>query len=199
LATTPISETGDVVAVVAGHQLAVGGRALRRGGDQRRALAQVAGALGRGDDQRDAAVALLATVEEPQHRLDDPARRLVILERDRPLVEPGVGIGRGVLAVDHRDTAEVGVGDAVLMHVAPGMNRDPRRGRQQPERSIPIEPRRQHRRARHPRTAEAHAGALVERAIAHDDVGNAGRDGHCRLQHDAACRAAAVGNAAEHG
>ena len=70
-----LRQAGDVVAVVAGHQLAVVGRALRRRGDHRRRLAQVARALGRGHDERDAAVALLAAVEQPQHRLDDPARR----------------------------------------------------------------------------------------------------------------------------
>ncbi len=68
-----LRQAGDVVAVVARHHLAVGGRALRGGGDHRRRLAKIARALGAGDDERDAAVALLAAVEQPQHRLDDPA------------------------------------------------------------------------------------------------------------------------------
>ena len=68
-----LRQTGDVVAVVARHHLALGGRALHRSGDHGRRLAKVACPLGAGDDQCDAAVTLLAAVEQAQHRLDDPS------------------------------------------------------------------------------------------------------------------------------
>ena len=51
--------------------------------------AQVAGPLGGRHHQRHRAVALLAAVEQPQ-RLHDPPGRLVLGQRDRPAVEPGV-------------------------------------------------------------------------------------------------------------
>ena len=133
---THLGQPGDVLAVVARHHLALGRRALHGGGDHRRRLAKVACALGAGDDDRDAAVALLAAVEQPQHGFDDPSRVLVVLDRDRPLVEPSVRIARRVGAVDDRDPAEVLVGDAVGRHVALGVQCHPRRGRQQPERRV---------------------------------------------------------------
>jgi hypothetical protein len=52
--------------------------------------------------------------------------------------------------------SEVLVRHAVLVHVAPRVQRDPPRGRQQAEGAVPVEPRRQHR-GRHARPAEAHA------------------------------------------
>ena len=103
-----LGQAVEIVAVVARHHLAVERRALRGGGDHRWPLARRSRA--RSADvttSADATVALLAAVEQPQHRLDDPARRLVILERDRSLVEPRVGIRRRVRAVDDRDAPEV--------------------------------------------------------------------------------------------
>ena len=58
-------------------------------------FAQVARPLGRRDDDADAAVADQAAVEQAQ-RLDDPARRLVILDRDR-LAHHGLWIQRSVM------------------------------------------------------------------------------------------------------
>src|SRR6185437_13300203 len=98
---------------------------LRGRGDDRGRLPQVPGAFGTGDDERDTAVALLAAIQQAQHGFHDPARILVIFQRDRALVEPGVGVGRRVLAVDDRDPAEVLVGDTVRRHVPLGVYRDP--------------------------------------------------------------------------
>ena len=48
-------------------------RALRGPGNDCRSLPQIASAIDRRHDHRDTAVALLATIEEAQHRLDDPS------------------------------------------------------------------------------------------------------------------------------
>jgi len=97
---THLRQPGDVVAVVAGHHLAVVGSALGCRGDDGRGLAQIAGALGGGDHQCDAAVALLAAIQQSQHRFDDPPRILMVFQRDRALVEPRVGVRRGMGPVD---------------------------------------------------------------------------------------------------
>src|SRR5262249_56446117 len=90
----------------------------------RRWVREVAGPLDRGDDERLGAVTLLAAVEEVQ-RLDDPPRRLVLLERDRLLVEPRSGVRRRVFAIGDRDPPEVLTGRAVLVHAAGGEHRHP--------------------------------------------------------------------------
>ncbi len=192
-----LRQTGDLRTVVAGHQLAVVGRALGRRDDGRRWLAEIAGALVRRHDQRDPAVAFLAAVEQTQHRLDDPAGALMVLEGDRALVEPRGGVGRRVRAVHHRDAAEVLVGDAVLVHVAARVQRHPARRREKPVGPVHVEKRREPR-GLHAGTAETHAGALVEGAVAHDDIGDTGGHRHRRLHHDGAGAAAAVGDAREH-
>src|SRR5262249_56676656 len=92
-----LRQADDGAAGVAGHRVLVWAAALRGGGDERRRLPEIPGALGRHDDDRDGAVALLATVEQVQ-RLDDPARRLMVGERDRLAVEPRRGIGGGMPA-----------------------------------------------------------------------------------------------------
>ena len=191
-----LRQAGDVVAVVAGHHLPLGRRALGGRGDHRRWLAQVSGAFGAGDNQGDPAVALLTTVQQPQHRRDDPARVLVVLQGDGTLVEPGIGIAGRVRAVHDGDPPEVLVGDPVRRHVALGMHRDPRRGGEQSERGVVRHERRSPQVAA-AAAAEAHAGALVERPPAHHDVGHPGRDGHRRVHHGAGRRAAAVRHAGE--
>ena len=185
------------VAVVAGHHLAVGGRALGGRGDDGRRLPQVAGAFGAGHHQRDPAVAFLAAIQQAQHGFDDPARILVVLQRDRPLVEPRVGVRGRVRAVDDGDAAEVLVGHPVGRHVALGVHRDPRRGGEQSERRVVRHEQRGLRTSVRPLPPNRIPGAFVERAPAHHHVGDAGRDGHRRMHHGAGRRAAAVVHAGE--
>ena len=94
----------------------------------------------------------------------------MVLERDRPLVEPRVGIARRVHPVDDGDPAEVLVGDAVRRHVALGMQRDPRRGRHQSERCVIRHEQRCLGRGPRGRASEAEPRPFVERAIAHDTL-----------------------------
>ena len=152
---------------------------------------KVARALGAGDDHRDAAVALLAAVEQAQHGFDDPPRVLMVLERDRPFVEPRVGIACRVGAVDDGDPAEILVGDAVGRHVPLGVQRDPRRGRQQAERRVVRHEQRCLTRRPRARAAEPEPGAFVECAVAHHGVGRARRHRHRGL-HDRARRGPAA-------
>ena len=162
---------------------------------------QVAGPLERGHDQRLAAVGLLAAVEQVQ-RLDDPAAGLMLLERDRLLVEPGLGVGRRVLAVGHGHPAQVLAGGAGHVQVALGRHGHPRGRGEQAHREV-----RRHVRVlgvgqRRPPLhagAEAAARALVEGAVADDHVGHARGDGQRRLLDGGAGRAAAVVDAAEEG
>src|SRR5215218_3510991 len=70
---THLRQPGDVVSVVARHHLALGGRTLHGGGDDRRWLPQVSRAFDTRHDQCYAAVALLAAVEQPKDGLDDPS------------------------------------------------------------------------------------------------------------------------------
>ena len=160
---------------------------------------QVAGPLERRHDQGLAAVGLLAAVEQVQ-RLDDPAAGLVLLERDRLLVEPGLGVGRRVPAVGHGHPAQVLAGRSGGVEIALRRHGHPRGRRQQPDRQV----------GRHVRVlrvgergpalhagAEAAARALVEGAVTDDDVGHPGGDGQRRLLNGGAGRAAAVVDAAE--
>src|SRR3546814_11336115 len=86
-----------------------------------------------------------SAVEQAQPRLLDPLRILMIFERDRFFIEPRGRILRGVRALLHADVAEVAIGDAVLVHVARGLQRAPagrrhrtvRHAPQQRARSIP--------------------------------------------------------------
>ena len=196
-----LGECTDVVAVVARHHLLVGAGALRGARDDRRRACQVGRALRTGHHHRDRAVALLAAVEQPQ-RVDDPARRLVLVEGDRPLVEVRGGVGGRVLAEGDRHPAEVRTGGAVLVHVAPRRHCHPGGRRRQPERHVPavvdVLCSGAELAARDP-AAEAAAGALVEGAVADDDVGDAGRHRERRLLHGGAGRSAAVVDAAEEG
>ena len=121
----------------------------------------------------------------------------MVLDGDRPLVEPRVGVACRVGAVDDGDRAEVLVGDPVGRHVPLGMQRDPRCGRQQSEWGVV---RHEHRcLGRRPRcrAAEPETGPFVECAIAHHGVGRARRHRHRGLHHGACRRAAAVVNPAE--
>jgi hypothetical protein len=131
-----LGQGGEVVAIVAGHGVLSRSAALRRGGDHRGPLGQVAGPVQARDDDGNGAVAFLAAVEEAQ-RLGDPAGCLVLGERDRALVEPRARVARGVPAGRDRDPAEVLAGRAVLVHVAAGDQRDRRRGGGQSHRVMP--------------------------------------------------------------
>ena len=181
-------------AVVTGHHLAVVGGALGGGGDDRRRLPQVAGALRAGDDERDPAVTFLATIQQSQYGFDDPAGILVVLQRDRALIEPRVGVPRRVCAVDDGNSAEVLVGHSVRRHVALGVQRDPGCGSEQSERRV-VRHERRSLRAGASAAAETEPGPLVERAVAHHHIGDAGRDGHRRVHHRAGRRTAAVRHA----
>ena len=155
---------------------------------------EVLGPLGRGDDQRDAAVGLLAAVQQPQ-RFGDPPRGLVLLDGDRLPVEVRLRVVGGVLAVGDRHRAEVLARRAGQVHVALGDHRHLRRGRRQPVRvrervvdagrvGVLHQP--------HLHLTEPHPRPLVERAVCHDAVRDAGGDGHGRLLHGRARRPAAV-------
>src|ERR1700704_949877 len=112
-----LGEPRDRVPVVAGHHVLVLARALGRSVEDRWRMGQVARTFERRDDDRLRAVALLAAVEQVE-RLDDPARLLVLLERDRLFVEPRFRIRRRVLAVRYCDASEVLARGAVLVHIA---------------------------------------------------------------------------------
>ena len=99
-------------------------------------------------------------------------RRLVVGERDRPAVEPGLRVGRRVRPVDDGDPAEVLGRRAVLVHVAVGEHRHPLRRRGQAERRHPAVRRAVGAGVHGPAgLAEAVAltGALVEGTPAHHD------------------------------
>src|SRR5690606_10335342 len=100
------------------------------GRDQHWLMRRVRGSFDAAHDERDAAVALLAAVEKVE-RLDDPRRRLMFLQRDRTLVEPGRGVRSRVLAIDNADTAEILACRPILMHVALSEHGDLTRRRQQ--------------------------------------------------------------------
>ncbi len=126
----------------------------------------------RGDDHGDAAVGLLAAVEESDDGLDDPARVLVIVEGDRPVVEPRVGVRGRVLARRDAVVGEVLVGDAVLVHVAlPPQRVHARRGVQEAGR-LGTGAARHHPRVR---LAEALLTPFVEGAV-DQHVGRGTRD-----------------------
>ena len=162
---------------------------------------QVPGPLEGGDHQRLAPVGLLAAVEQVE-RLDDPPRGLVVLEGDRLLVEPGLRVGGGVLAVGHRHPAQVLGGGPGHVQVALGGHGHPLGRGQQPDRRVPGEVGRLGVGDRGPVLhpgAEPVARPLVEGPVADDDIGHARLDGHGRLLDGAAPGAAAVVDAAEEG
>ncbi len=152
-----------------------------------------------GDDQRLAPVGLLAAVEQVE-RFDDPPRRLMVLEGDRLLEEPGLGVGGGVPAIGDGHPSQVLRGGAGHVQVALGGHRHPLRRRQQPERRVPGEV---GRLGIGDGRAVLHAGTepvprtLVEGPVADHDIGHAGGHGHGRLLDGAAAGAAAVVDAAE--
>jgi hypothetical protein len=131
-----LRQRAHVVAVIAGHRELVGTRALRGGLDHRRAVRQVTGPFLAGDHDRHRPVAFLTAVEQVQ-RLDDPAGLLVLGQRDRLAVEPGVRVRRGVLPVRDRHPAEVLAGRARLVHVPAGRHGHRRGRRGQAHRVIP--------------------------------------------------------------
>ena len=145
-------------------------------------------------DQSDAAVGLLAAVEQPQ-RLGDEPRSLVFLDGDRLLVEVRLGVLGGVLAVGDRDRAEVLARRPREMHIPLGDHCDLRSRRREAVRvrERVVDARRVgvlHQ--PHLHLAEPHAGALVESPVGHHAIRDTGghRDG--RLLHGGACRPAAV-------
>ena len=85
-------ERPDIVLVEATKAHCPFGRSLRGGANIDRLLAQVARSLGADDDQCNAAVALLAAIEQMQG-IGYHARRLVVLDGDGLAIEEGVGIG----------------------------------------------------------------------------------------------------------
>ena len=99
-------------------------------------VGQILCALGRDDDQCLATVGFLAAVEQVQ-RLGDPARVLMVLERDRTLVEPSSRVVGGMLARHHCNSSEVLTRRTVLVHVAAGEHGDPLSGSRQSLRSHP--------------------------------------------------------------
>ena len=178
--------------VVVVHHAPVAEMCVGGGLDAHRRLRQVAGAVGTRDDERHSPVALLTAVEQPQHRLDDPARLLVIVERDRTLVEPRVRIRGGMATGDDRVAAEVFVGHAELVHVAPEPERVHLGGRADPEGRVPVE--RARPGLRH-RLAEASARSLVERAVDEHGVRRARRDGDRGVLHGGVRARASIGSA----
>src|SRR5438034_5804007 len=136
--------------------------AIGDGGDARRRPRQVARSVGRRNDERDTAVALLATVEQTQDGLDDPARVLMIVERDRTLVEPGVRVGCRVLTGHHAVTPEILVGEAIPVHVPLERKRVRLRRCVETEWEVPIPARRSCTRVG---LTEAATRPLVERAV----------------------------------
>ena len=149
---------------------------------------------GRGDHQRDGAVGLLATVQQSQ-RFGDPPRGLVLLDGDRLLVEVGLRVLRGVLAVRDRDRAEVPARRAGQVHVPFGDHRDLRCRRRQPVRigeRVVDSGRVGVLHQSHLHLAESHPRPFVERAVGHHAVRDPRGDGHGRLLNGRARRATAV-------
>ena len=98
-------------------------------------------------------------------------------------------------AVGDGDASEVFARRAELVQVALPEHRNPLRRCEQAVRRVPGEVRvvgRRHRRPVLHTCTEAMTGALVERAVAHDVVGDTGVDGEHRLLDRAARRATAV-------
>src|SRR6185369_4615381 len=131
-----------------------------------RLLAEVAGPRRAGDDAGAAAVGLLAAVVEAE-RLGDEARALMVLDRERPLVEEGVRVGDRVPARRDGDLGQVEARASRLVHVALREHRHPARGRHEPEGHVPAPVDEVGRRYAFTDTrAVARAGAAVEGAIA---------------------------------
>ena len=194
-----LPQHGEVVVVVGGHHLLARSGTLGRGPDDGRGARQVPGPLERRDHEGLAAVGLLAAVEEVEG-LDDPPRVLVVLEGDRLLVEPRLGVGRGVLAVGHGHPPEVLTGGPGGVQVPLGGHGHPLGRGQQSLGRVPGEVRRLgvgDGQATLHAGAESVAGAFVERPVADDDVGHTGLDGQGGLLDGAAARPAAVVDAAE--
>ena len=174
---------------------------MRDRSDDRGLLHEVSRPLDRRDDQRLAAVGFLAAIEQPQ-RFGDPARILMIFQRDRATVEMRRGIGRGMFAARHRDMTEGFGRCAKLMQVSLCEQRHPAWRRAQSVGRSPAVARafggRRLSVAEYPR-AEANARALIERAIADHHVGGPGDHCHRRLMDRRTRRAAAIMDPREKG
>ncbi|MBC8290688.1 MAG: hypothetical protein H8E37_10270 [Planctomycetes bacterium] len=124
----------------------------------------------------------------------------MFFERDRPLVEEGLWVRRGVLPVGNRDASKVFARDPVLMHITGREHRDPGGGGEHAEGQTPTELDHDRRGAtgatRDPR-AEAGFGTFVESAIDQSVVARATVYGHRGLMDGAASGAPAVMDAAE--
>ena len=107
---------------LAAGALVVAGPGLAEAEQVDRRLAQVARALGRGDDHGDGAVGDQAAVEQVQ-RLDDPARRVVVVEGHRLAVHLRVRVQLRPRALADRDRPELVVRRAVEVHVPPARER----------------------------------------------------------------------------
>ena len=121
-------QSGDVIAVIRGHDLLAVADTLGRRLDDDRLAAQVAGAFDRSDDHGHRAVRFLAAIEQVQ-RLADPARGLMISQRDRLAIEKSSRIGGGEIARRDCNATEILAGRAVAVHIALREHADPgRRG-----------------------------------------------------------------------
>jgi hypothetical protein len=110
------------------HRLA--GMALPPAPDVHRRLGQPGGPLGAGHHHRHASVGDQAAVQQVQ-RLDDPARSLMVVQRDR-LAELGQRVTRRPRPLRHRDRPELLAGRSVGGHVPPRRQRVLGRDRPEP-------------------------------------------------------------------
>ena len=124
-----LGQPAQIVSVVAGHHVLALARPLSGGTDDCRSIGQITRPLQRRHDDGLGPIGLLAAVEQPQ-RLNDPTARLVVLERDGLLVEPGLGVRGGVLAVSDGNVGQISARRARDVHVALGSHGYPRGRRQ---------------------------------------------------------------------
>ena len=163
--------SGEVGAVVREQGVA---RTPDRTRDRHRHLSQIARTLRGRDHQRDRGVGLEATVEQPQ-RLHDPARREVVVHRERRSHERSLVHLRVATLGDRNRTEVLGAG-AVLVEVRAADHRELLRWCRVAVRNLVLELELVGRRPAG--AAHAELGARVHRSPAHDAVGLAGDDGH---------------------
>src|SRR6266568_8563447 len=144
--------------------------------DPDRLLAAVDGPLGRGDHDGVAAVVVDRAVQQVQRLAHVPGGEHV-LDGDLTLAaHHRVGVEGGVVAGEHGDFGQVGVGDVELVHVPPGPHRVPRGHVAARGGEAPVV--RYSGRADLRGSRAARAGPVARAAEEQDrDVGQAGRDG----------------------
>ena len=118
--------------------------------DPHRRMRPVLRTVQRGHDDADPAVADQAAVEQVQ-RFDDPARRLMVGDRDRR-AHHRTRVERGVVAARDRDLGQLFAGRAVHRHVPAGHQRAVGRGAVHPPQVPGVAP---SRRAAEPAAARA--------------------------------------------